>query len=49
MLPSASIPTPAAQVELLSWRSIKDISGDGGIIKTVLAEGSGWEHCQRCE
>ena len=30
------------QVELLSWRSIKDLSGDGGVIKTVLEEGKGW-------
>ncbi|GFR45320.1 hypothetical protein Agub_g6687 [Astrephomene gubernaculifera] len=34
------------EVELLSWRSVKDISGDGGVIKTILAEGSGWEQCQ---
>ncbi|GLC35269.1 hypothetical protein PLESTB_000582700 [Pleodorina starrii] len=33
------------EVELLSWRSIKDISGDGGVIKTVTAEGSGYEQC----
>ncbi len=36
----------SGQVELLSWRSIKDISGDGGVIKTVVEEGSGWEQCQ---
>jgi hypothetical protein len=30
-------------VELLSWRSIKDVKGDGGIIKTVLLEGEGWK------
>ncbi|PNW79024.1 hypothetical protein CHLRE_09g398067v5 [Chlamydomonas reinhardtii] len=34
------------EVELLSWRSVKDIVGDGGIIKSVTAEGSGWEQCQ---
>lgn len=32
------------EVELLSWNSVKDItpSKDGGIIKTVIAEGDGW-------
>ncbi|KAG2423969.1 hypothetical protein HXX76_014908 [Chlamydomonas incerta] len=34
------------EVELLSWRSKKDILGDGGVIKTVTAPGSGWEQCQ---
>ncbi len=33
-------------MELLSWRSVKDISGDGGVIKTVTAEGSGWDTCR---
>jgi FKBP-type peptidyl-prolyl cis-trans isomerase len=32
------------EVELLSWKSSKDISGDGGVLKTVLKEGQGWEH-----
>ena len=32
-----------AQVELISWKSIKDIAGDGGIIKTIETEGKGWE------
>ena len=31
------------QVELISWKSIKDIAGDGGVIKTVETEGQGWE------
>ena len=30
------------QVELLTWKSIKDLTSDGGVIKTVLEEGSGW-------
>jgi hypothetical protein len=30
------------QVELLSWSSVKDIAGDGGVIKTIVAEGEGW-------
>jgi FKBP-type peptidyl-prolyl cis-trans isomerase/tetratricopeptide (TPR) repeat protein len=30
------------EVELLSWRSVKDLSGDGGVVKTVAAEGEGW-------
>lgn len=29
-------------MELLSWKSVKDIAGDGGVIKTILTEGSGW-------
>lgn len=33
---------PSLQVELLSWKSIKDIGGDGGVVKTVEKEGSGW-------
>lgn len=32
------------EVELLSWKSIKDIMGDGSIMKTVVKEGEGWEH-----
>lgn len=31
-------------IELLSWRSSKDITGDGGVIRTVLQEGSGWQN-----
>ncbi len=31
------------QVELLSWKSKKDILGDGGVIKTVVQEGKGWD------
>lgn len=30
-------------VELLSWKSVKDIAGDGGVIKAVSAEGTGWK------
>lgn len=30
-------------VELLSWRSVKDICGDGGLFKKVIAEGEKWE------
>ena len=31
-------------IELLSWRSSKDLMGDGGIIKTVVEEGDGWQN-----
>jgi len=31
------------EVELLGWKSSKDLSGDGGVVKTVLVEGTGWE------
>ncbi|PSC75187.1 peptidyl-prolyl cis-trans isomerase FKBP62-like [Micractinium conductrix] len=30
------------EVELLSWKSVKDIAGDGGVIKTIVKEGTGW-------
>lgn len=30
------------EVELMSWKSVKDIMGDGGIIKTIVKEGEGW-------
>jgi FK506-binding protein 4/5 len=30
------------EVELLSWKSVKDIMGDGGIIKNTVKEGTGW-------
>jgi len=32
------------EVELLSWKSEKDMLGDGGIIKTAVAGGAGWSH-----
>ena len=31
------------EVELLSWTSVKDICGDGGVFKKVLVEGKKWE------
>lgn len=31
------------EVELLSWRSVKDLSGDGGVIKTIVKEGVDWQ------
>jgi hypothetical protein len=34
------------QVELLSWKSNKDLTGDGGIIKTTTREGKGWDHAK---
>ena len=30
-------------MELLSWKSLNDLSGDGGVRKTELEAGSGWE------
>lgn len=30
-------------VELLEWRSVRDVLGDGTVIKTVLKEGEGWQ------
>ncbi|GMH40131.1 hypothetical protein BSKO_08035 [Bryopsis sp. KO-2023] len=32
------------EVELLSWRSVKDITGDGGIIKSIVVEGKGFDN-----
>lgn len=32
------------EVELLSWISVKDICKDGGIFKTILVEGEGWQN-----
>lgn len=29
-------------VELLSWASVKDVCSDGGILKRIIKEGSGW-------
>ncbi|KAI5662853.1 hypothetical protein M9H77_22176 [Catharanthus roseus] len=29
-------------IELLSWYSIRDITGDGGILKKIMKEGQGW-------
>ena len=31
------------EVELLSWKSEKDIRGDGGVMKEVVTEGTGWK------
>lgn len=31
------------EVELLTWISVKDICGDGGVFKKILAEGKKWE------
>ncbi|KAG7537102.1 Tetratricopeptide repeat [Arabidopsis suecica] len=30
-------------VELISWRSVKDICGDGGVFKKIIVEGEKWE------
>ncbi|KAF3645270.1 Peptidyl-prolyl cis-trans isomerase FKBP65 [Capsicum annuum] len=30
------------EIELVSWNSIRDISGDGGISKKIIKEGEGW-------
>mmetsp|Transcript_26214 Transcript_26214/g.56873 ORF Transcript_26214/g.56873 Transcript_26214/m.56873 type:complete len:609 (-) Transcript_26214:472-2298(-) len=34
------------EVELFHWKSIKDIMGDGGIIKTVVTKGEGYKKPQ---
>lgn len=30
------------EVELLWWKSVNDLAGDGGLIKTIQTEGEGW-------
>jgi FK506-binding protein 4/5 len=29
-------------IEMLSWSTIRDITGDGGILKKITKEGEGW-------
>ena len=29
-------------IEMISWTSIRDITGDGGILKKITKEGEGW-------
>ena len=29
-------------IELLSWNTIRDLTGDGGILKKIMKEGEGW-------
>ena len=29
-------------IEMVSWYSIRDITGDGGILKKIMREGEGW-------
>ena len=31
------------EVELLSWKSVKDVAGDGGVVKTVVEESAEWK------
>ena len=45
-LASSQSHQPLLQVELLSWKSNKDLTGDGGIIKTTVREGNGWDHAK---
>eukprot|EP00878_Enallax_costatus_P000765 GHUV01000883.1.p1 GENE.GHUV01000883.1~~GHUV01000883.1.p1 ORF type:complete len:637 (+),score=229.81 GHUV01000883.1:67-1911(+) len=32
------------EVELIDWKSVKDITGDGGVIKSIQTEGQGWQN-----
>ncbi|XP_031281283.1 70 kDa peptidyl-prolyl isomerase-like [Pistacia vera] len=34
--------TMVFDIELLSWSTIRDITGDGGILKKIIKEGEGW-------
>ena len=41
-----SIPANATlnfEVELLHWRSVSDLTGDEGVIKTIVKEGTGFD------
>lgn len=29
-------------IELLQWSSIRDLTGDGGVLKKITGEGKGW-------
>lgn len=29
-------------VEMISWSTIRDITGDGGVLKKIIVEGEGW-------
>ncbi|XP_031103214.1 peptidyl-prolyl cis-trans isomerase FKBP65-like isoform X2 [Ipomoea triloba] len=29
-------------IEMVSWKSIRDVAGDGGILKKIVREGEGW-------
>lgn len=29
-------------IEMVSWNSVRDVSGDGGILKKIVREGEGW-------
>lgn len=29
-------------VEMISWSTIRDITGDGGVLKKILTDGEGW-------
>ena len=29
-------------IEMLSWNTIRDLTGDGGILKKIMTEGEGW-------
>lgn len=31
------------EIEMLSWITIRDLTGDGGILKKIIREGEGWE------
>lgn len=42
--PSDVPPVAPLQVELLHWKSVKELTNDGGVIKKIKTEGSGWEN-----
>lgn len=30
-------------IEMVSWNTIRDVTGDGGILKKIIEEGEGWD------
>lgn len=29
-------------IEMIAWSSIRDLTGDGGVLKKIVKEGQGW-------
>ena len=50
--PASGVPpnaTLAYEVEVLAWKSPRDLSGDGGVLREVLQPGKGSHHPQEID